>query len=388
MSAGRGTIVHVSADYPDAWVGTKTSAIRSLVGLVEDRFDQSVISLNRVSPSLADWRHLPRLDWREGPDASALRYVAPARGLFHATMLERVADALAARLANGPLPALLVGHKLTVEGLIVARMAELLGIPYALSVQGNTDCRILAARPDLHRRLAAIWHGAAVVFPFAPWACRRIESALGRRSGPLVPLPCPTANDDPLPPKVTGGDIATAFHLRNWKLKNLPRLAHAGGQAAQVEPDLRVAVIGGGTAAETAAAARAANAGRVVSLEGPLDHAAMPARLNRARGFAMPSLHETFGLVFVEALFAGCPIVYPSGRAVDGWFDGMPFARGVDPRSTGAIAEGLLWLHRDEAANKAAVACWQQSAHAAQFRRDAIARAFGDGLETAMGLAA
>lgn len=190
--------------------------------------------------------------------------------------------------------------------------------------------------------------------------------------------------DTPLAPVAGGEGLVTAFHLRNWKLKNLPRLARAAAAAHAREPGLRLALIGGGTLAETAAAGRvAARAGCIVA-EGPLVHAEMPARLNRARGFAMPSLRESFGLVFVEALFAGCPILYPAGRAVDGWFDGLPFATAADPHDTGAIADGLLRLYREEESAKAALADWQQSPAAARFRREAIGRAFGDGLAAAL----
>lgn len=37
--------------------------------------------------------------------------------------------------------------------------------------------------------------------------------------------------------------------------------------------------------------------------------------------FVMPSLRETFGLVYIEAISQGLPIVYSKGQGVDGYFD-------------------------------------------------------------------
>jgi glycosyltransferase involved in cell wall biosynthesis len=390
----RPRILHVSGDYPDAFDPAKTSVIRTLCDLVDDRFEQGVISLNRSSPGAAGVMRLAasrghslETQWKgEHERVLAARYAAPGRGLFHRAALEALADQIVDRLEGQPRPDLLVGHKLTIEGLIVARLAERWRVPYALCVQGNTDTRILAARPDLVGRLRRIWHGAAVAFPFAPWAARDIALRLGARRGPTIPLPCPTLADAVRSPVVAGrADIVSVFHLRHRALKNLPRLARAADVARTRVPDLRVGVVGGGEPSDRVRVEALASAHPGLRLEGALPHQDIAGRLNRAAGFALPSLRESFGLVFVEALMAGCPIVYPAGRAVDGWFDDLPFAIRVAPRDTGAIADALVRLVRDEAALKRELALWQSGPGAQRFRRPAIARAFGDGLARAAG---
>lgn len=391
MSGGR--IVHVSADFPDSIVPAKTHAIAALIELVADRFDHDVLSLNRVTPGIGHFLSVLggqasiASDWRAEPLGESLRYAAPPRGLFHRSMLLRLADALHARIEAGGKgrPALLVGHKLTVEGIVVAEVARRLGVPYALSIQGNTDSRILAARPDLARHFASVFHGAAVVFPFAPWALARAEARLGKRQGPTMLLPCPVALDQPLAP-VTGGEgLVTAFHLRNQAIKNLPRMAAALEQARRAVPGLTLGIVGGGSEADLASVQGLAARTPGLAAEGSLPNAAMAARYNRAAGFVLPSLHESFGMVFVEALFAGCPIIYPKGRAVDGYFDGLPFAIGVDPLDTPAIAGAMQQLIREEASLKSALRDWQASDHARQFQRPTIATRFAEGLSIAMG---
>jgi len=389
---GPARIVHVSADFPDSIEPGKTRAIESLVGLVDDRFDQQVFSLNRYGPGRAlvaalaanPWR--PRLaiaaqDPRDG--VTAVRYDAPGKGLYHAGMLARLGDWLADRLDRDVRPGLIVGHKLSVEGIAVAHAAALLNVPYALSIQGDSDLKILSARPDLRALFARVFHGAATVFHFAPWALTRIEGRLGRRLGATTLVPCPVSNAQIMPPREGGDGLLSVFHLQSHARKNLARMAQASDLAAHALPGLRLAIVGGGTPAQQAQCERLV-AGHGCTLEGPLPLAAIPARLNRASGFVLPSLRESFGLVFIEALFAGVPIAYPADWAVDGYFDDAPFALRVDNRDVAAIAGAMERLMREEAPMKRALAAWQHGPSAQIFARKAIGEAFAAGLAAAL----
>lgn len=58
--------------------------------------------------------------------------------------------------------------------------------------------------------------------------------------------------------------------------------------------------------------------------------------------FAMPSLKETFGLVYIEALSQGLPIIYTKGEGVDGYFDEGEVGYGVNPKSARDIASKVI----------------------------------------------
>lgn len=378
----------MSADFPDPIAPHKTLVIRSFLALTQDRFAHRVVSINRRSPPLkhlfagrADpaWVNGAPFDWGE-----CLTYAAPARGLFHRTCLERVADALAARLQGAPRPDLWVGHKLTVEGILVARLSRLTDVPYALTIQGNTDAKILSARPDLGPLFRRIFHGARHVTVFAPWALERVEARLGKRAGPVAMIPCPTEIDDIVAPRPGGSGLLSVFHLRGHANKNLAGMAEALRILERRGSPQTLAICGGGSDAETIAARRSAGSAPGLVFEGPLTRDAVAARMNAATAFVLPSLRESFGLVFVEALFAGLPIIYPQGMAVSGWFDDCPFAIPVPPRDPQALAEAMERAVACEAELKAALARWQASGKAERFRRNAITQAYGDGLAAAL----
>lgn len=67
----------------------------------------------------------------------------------------------------------------------------------------------------------------------------------------------------------------------------------------------------------------------------------------QAKLFAMPSLHETFGLVYIEALTQNLPVLYTKGQGVDGL---LPPSAGiaVNPYSIDDIANGLAQLLANE----------------------------------------
>ena len=387
-------VCHLSGDFPDPLVPAKTPVIRSLLDLTRDRFSHDVVAINRESPtatsfmaSLLRGGGVPRTAIAVTPFAQgrAVAYEAPGQGLFHATMLRQLGDWLAGDLAARGGTDLLVGHKLTIEGIAVHRAAARLGIPYAVSIQGNTDARIIDARPDLRGLLARVFHEAAIVFPFAPWALAHIEARLDRRSGPVSLLPCPTELDEPLAPVRAGNGFLSVFHLHNHAGKNLRGMVAAMRLIAPVAPEITLAIVGGGEDAVVAQCRKVAAGAERVSFEGSLGREEVCARMNRATGLVLPSLSESFGLVFVEALFAGLPIVYPAGTAVDGYFDGAPFALRVNARDPREIAAAMLAIAREETRLKAQLADWQQSAAASRFARAHIARVFGDGLVQAAG---
>jgi L-malate glycosyltransferase len=60
--------------------------------------------------------------------------------------------------------------------------------------------------------------------------------------------------------------------------------------------------------------------------------------------FIMPSFHETFGLVYIEALSQGCSLIYTKGEGVDGYFNDCDFAIGVDPSDWQSISFSIAYL--------------------------------------------
>jgi glycosyltransferase involved in cell wall biosynthesis len=55
----------------------------------------------------------------------------------------------------------------------------------------------------------------------------------------------------------------------------------------------------------------------------------------------MPSKYETFGLVYIEALSQGLPIIYTNGQGVSGYFKNGTVGYGVKPNNVTDIADKI-----------------------------------------------
>lgn len=57
--------------------------------------------------------------------------------------------------------------------------------------------------------------------------------------------------------------------------------------------------------------------------------------------FVMPSKHELFGLVYIEALSQGKPVLYSKGEGIDGFLGDYHAGKAVDPDDVKSIARGI-----------------------------------------------
>jgi glycosyltransferase involved in cell wall biosynthesis len=91
--------------------------------------------------------------------------------------------------------------------------------------------------------------------------------------------------------------------------------------------------------------------------------------LRRHDVFVMPSFAETFGLVYVEALSQGLPVIFSRGQAVDGLFTEGVVASAVDPHSPRSVANAVEKLALSRRVS------WRQCIYEAEsFRWEIVAK--------------
>ena len=365
-------ILHISADFPDPLVPVKTKSIINLLELVPE-FEHMVYSLNRVSarhrvaavPFGADWR--------------AVTYGSPPYGVLLRRGLDRVAKFILEDIARRGLRIDLVhGHKISVEGPIAKVVAEALGVPYFLSSMGDTDHKIIRAKPELRGLYRRVWRGAAAALPSAPWTADGLEAMLGPRGGPVRVIPLPTKQDAIRTPAIVGPIIRSTFHLASHRRKNAEALIAAAAKAARSMPDLRLDIVGGGDAegfATLFAAVQATDPDRI-RLLGPVANDQIGDFMHNSGGFALVSRRETYGMVYVEALLSGVPVLHAAGNGIAGYLEDGLITLTAPHDDSDAITEALLRLAREEEPMKARIAEMQNAGALDIFRRAAVAEGY------------
>jgi len=165
---------------------------------------------------------------------------------------------------------------------------------------------------------------------------------------------------------------------RLYRRKRVPVLLRAAAQLRQRIPSLEVRIVGAGPCAHRLRrlSAELKLDGTVVWL-GDVARAQLMEEYNRCDLFCLPSVQEGFGIVLLEAMAAGKPIVASRAAAIP---EVVPHGLLVEPESGEALAAGIEELYRSperRVALSRAGADWVE-----QFDAPRVARLF---LEAATG---
>ncbi len=134
---------------------------------------------------------------------------------------------------------------------------------------------------------------------------------------------------------------------RTYARKRLPDLLHAAARLKPAVPGLRVRVVGKGPEWEALVRLHAELAlGDTVALLGDVTWNQLAEEYVNADCFCLPPVHEGFGVVFLDALAAGLPVVACRAAAVPEVVRDGETGVLVPPRDPPALADALAGLLR------------------------------------------
>ena len=141
------------------------------------------------------------------------------------------------------------------------------------------------------------------------------------------------------------------FVGRLYRRKRVNVLLRAAAALRGRIPELEVRIVGNGPCTpDLHALSRDLRLEGAVTWLGDVSRSQLVEEYNRAAGFCLPSVQEGFGIVLLEAMAAGKPIVAARAAAIP---EAAPFAELVEPDSAEALAAGIEALYKSPAARTA-----------------------------------
>ena len=243
--------------------------------------------------------------------------------------------------------------------MIGQKIARSLKRPFIVNIWGDTDLRVIKYRPNLKTLWKSILDQAALVIPHTPWVEDRFDELFGLDRSKLMILPAITQHDQFTPsPIIAEPRFVTLFNLDVHRRKNLAALVAVIDRMSQRIPNISLDVYGKGspkTMFEVSHIVEQSKA-KNVRLKGPLPGDGFTTILGDYVGFLMPTRRETFGMVFIEALFSGLPLLHTRRWGIDGFFADDEVGYACDPTSLDDIEAGIDRLLREQERFKRSIA--------------------------------
>jgi glycosyltransferase involved in cell wall biosynthesis len=165
------------------------------------------------------------------------------------------------------------------------------------------------------------------------------------------------------------------FVGRFYHRKRVPVLLRAAAMLRESMPELRVRIVGNGPCnAAWRKLAQELRLDGVVTWLGDVSRAQLAEEYNRADAFCLPSVQEGFGIVLLEAMAAGKPIVASRAAAIP---EVAPHAVLVEPENAEAFAAGIRQVYQAPPA----LSDWVE-----QFDASLVARRFLDAVKGIHGI--
>jgi glycosyltransferase involved in cell wall biosynthesis len=328
------SILHISFDFPDSIDSKKTKAVYNLVS-AQNSYKNVIFSLNRTANPFADF------GVKKNKGCFSLNIFGLPFGFGLYLWMYIASKRIIQIIKREKLDIHIIhGHKLSFEGIIAILLGKKINVPYIITVRGDTDIKLVKFKKLSYWIFKEILIKSSKIIYLAPWTSKAINEL-------FKPLDL-TSKSVIIPNIITLISIKTetnktefiknfvsVFNLDRYRRKNIKRTIEAINNLHNEYPKISLDIIGEGKKGYKVIEAyiNKCKYPEQFKLIGQKSHHEVLKLYSSYAGFIMPSYPETFGLVFIEAINSGIPIIYSKNSGVDGFFDGWSVGEKVNDQS-------------------------------------------------------
>ena len=236
--------------------------------------------------------------------------------LFGGRLMARAALPVARRLhAERPFD-LVHAHMLPRDGHAGLLVGRALGVPVALTVHGTDVFHYFKPGEKPWRRNIRIARRVDALMAVSSLLLSRVQPYRGKKRLSLV---VPNGVDLSLVPQRTKNTPRAVISVGTLKARKcMDRTLEAFARLAGEYPDATLTIVGmGEMEAQLRARIEELRLGSRVTLTGWLSHAQVMERMAQSDLFVLPSWGEGYGIVYIEAMAAGCIAVGAKGEGIE-----------------------------------------------------------------------
>jgi glycosyltransferase involved in cell wall biosynthesis len=335
-------VLHLTFDFPDVIEPKKTKAVYNLTTLGTSE-NNLVISLNRTSNPFSDF------SLKKNKNCYALKIFGLPFGILLSLWMLLVSKKLLKLIKEENIKFDVIhAHKLSYEGIIAKIISKNLKIPYIVTVRGGTDQTLIRYKIHYYWLYKGILENSKKIIYLSPWTfnffSKKFNNSHIKNKSEIIPniIDLNSNGKDRLN-QVATGKFVSVFHLKNYKIKNIKRTIEAINFLHDEFPELNLDIIGGGSKGTKIIESyiKKCKHPEKFTLIGNKPHQEVLKMYYQYDGFVLPSYPETFGLVFIEAVNSGLPIIYAKNSGIDGYFDEWRVGEKVDHSSISEIAMAI-----------------------------------------------
>jgi glycosyltransferase involved in cell wall biosynthesis len=337
-------IVHIASDFPNQSLYTEL-----VVNLEIHGFQQRVYSAVRTAQEAA---------WKSPMPLEASIYIEkllnPFDRIFYSRKIKKIINWVEKSEQVNSIR-LTHAHTLYSDGGVAYELKKKYGIPYIVAVR-NTDLNaFMRLRPDLAGYRDQILTNARKIIFLSPAyreaVLEKVGASIANTIKPNV-LVIPNGIASHWLSDQSSGllDMKRSDTLKllyvgdlsvNKNLKNL----FIGIEILSKNIPVQLTVVGGTSAEADQAGLKDVVGRRHVTFKGRIKNGPELKAIYRQHDiFVMPSLTETFGLVYIEALSQGLPVVHSRGQGIAGFFSPQTVSECADPNDPKSIAAAIQSL--------------------------------------------
>ena len=373
------TILHISYDLRPS---VSTAAVRSLISSSSGKFNNISVDLMRVTKRASE------NIVKRGEDYLEINSFGLPLSLFLISNLKRAGEKIFNSINMSDNIDIIHSHKLTFEGYIGYIYAKKLNIPLVITLR-QTDFELYKYRPDLRSTYREIIKYASIIFYIVPGMVDLLIERAGEEfykkyaQSKMVYLPNIVEVMAPMESQngFKRNTLLTVLRMtkESVRRKNIKRLVMALSEIKDI--DWKLNLVGSGEYYNEIVDWTIKYKIRDrINFAGNVENKDLGKYYSEAEAFILPSLMESFGMVYAESLLNGTPVLYSKGvLGFDGVFNGIGPA--VDPWSVESIRDGIRDILNENMQYRNKIRELSESGEFQIFNPDYIGKVYSEAIE-------